>query len=108
MPVGRFRVIFASDAERDLYEIREYWVSRGEAARGTKYFQDLLTKVETALADPATARAGRHPRDVDVANVREIVVFKHSYRILYRLDETNHVAEVLRFWHTHRDIPPLT
>ena len=108
MPGRKFRVIFARTAERDLCEIRDYWISRGESRRGSKYFHDPLTKAETALADPATARAGRNPRDVDVPDVRELVVFKHSYRILYRLDETNRVAEVLRFWHTHRDTPPLT
>jgi plasmid stabilization system protein ParE len=90
-----------------LYEIREYWISRGETARGTKYFRDLLTTAENSLSAPATARAGRHPRDIDVPGVREIVVFKRSYRILYRLDETSRVAEVLRFWHTHCDVPPI-
>ena len=107
MPGRTFRVIFACDAERDLYEIRDYWISRGEAWRGTKYFHDLLTKAETTLRNPTAARAGRKPRDVDVPDVREIVAFKHSYRILYRLDEANGVAEVLRFWHTHRDLPPI-
>jgi plasmid stabilization system protein ParE len=107
MPVRTFRVIFAREAERDLYEIRDYWNSRGEAWRGTKYFRDLLTKAETTLRHPPTARAGRRPRDVDVPDVREIVAFRRSYRILYRLDEVNGVAEVLRFWHTHRATPPI-
>ncbi|MEP6670182.1 MAG: type II toxin-antitoxin system RelE/ParE family toxin [Chthoniobacter sp.] len=106
MPGRAFRVIFAREAERDLYEIRDYWISRGETGRGTKYFLDLLNKAET-LRSPKIARTGRKPRDVDVPDVREIVAFKHSYRILYRLDETNGVAEVLRFWHTHRDTPPI-
>jgi plasmid stabilization system protein ParE len=107
MPGRTLRVIFAREAERDLYEIRDYWVSRGEAERGTKYFVDLLTKAETTLRNATTARSGRKPRDVDVPDVREIIAFKHSYRILYRLDETNGVAQVLRFWHTHRDTPPI-
>jgi len=45
--------------------------------------------------------------NVDAPDVREIVAFKHSYRILYRLDETRGVVEILRFWHSHRDTPPI-
>jgi plasmid stabilization system protein ParE len=107
MPGRNFRVIFAREAESDLYEIRDYWISRDEAERGTKYFHDLLAQAET-LRDPAIARTGRPPHDVDVADVREIVVFKHSYRIFYRLDETREVVEVLRFWPTHRATPPIS
>lgn len=106
MPDRAFRVIFAREAEDDLYEIRDYWISRGDGERGTQYFLDLLAKAES-LCDPTPAYTGRYPRDVDVPGIRELVVFKHSYRILYRLDETRGVVEVLRFWHTHRDIPPI-
>lgn len=107
MPGRTFRVIFAREAESDLYEIRDYWISRGEAGRGNKYFLDLLNKAETTLRNPISDRAGRKPRDVDAPDVREIVAFKHSYRIFYRLDETRGVVEVLRFWHSHRDTPPI-
>jgi len=37
--------------------------------------------------------------------VQEFPVFKRSYRILYRVNESEQLVEVLRFWHSHRDEP---
>ncbi len=37
--------------------------------------------------------------------VQELPVFKHSYRILYRVRESEGIVDVLRFWHSHRDEP---
>ncbi|MGV3658526.1 MAG: type II toxin-antitoxin system RelE/ParE family toxin [Prosthecobacter sp.] len=38
-------------------------------------------------------------------DTREILVFKSSYRIIYRIDEEHQLIEVLRFWHGHQDEP---
>jgi hypothetical protein len=37
--------------------------------------------------------------------VQALPVFKRSYRILYRIRESESTVEVLRFWHSHRDEP---
>ena len=102
-----FRVDFSRDAEFDLYEIEEYWIRCGEAARGAKYFSDLVTTAMRQLAKPDIARAGRTPRDVNAEGLRELRVFKRSYRIIYEIDEAAARVNILRFWHAHRDAPPL-
>jgi|GEM_PF-7040684 len=37
--------------------------------------------------------------------IREIVV--RSYRVVYRLDNSRHLVEVIRFWHAARDTPDI-
>ena len=59
------------------------------------------------LSKPDVARAGRIPRDVEVGGLRELLVFKRSYRIIYEIDEAASRVNILRFWHSHRDVPPL-
>ena len=105
MPADSFRVDFARDAELDLYAIEEYWIRRGEGRRGAKYFRDLAATAMCELAKPDTARAGRIPRDIDAEGLRELIVFKRSYRIFYEIDEAGSRVNILRFWHAHRDAP---
>lgn len=38
-----------------------------------------------------------------VPDTREILVFKGSYKIIYRMDASEGVVHVLCFWHSHRD-----
>ena len=37
--------------------------------------------------------------------IREIVV--RSYRVVYRLDDSRHLVEVIRFWHAARGTPEI-
>ena len=99
------RVVVTRSARGDLDEIEEYWIARGEADRGEKYFNDPTDVAESQLGDMASAKRGRlygaeHP------GVREILAFG-VYRIIYEIDETALCVNVLRFWHAHRDEPPL-
>jgi plasmid stabilization system protein ParE len=107
MGEARFQVVLTEDAWRDLEEVETYWTERGEAVRGENYYWDLRLAAERELSDPATARHGRAVRDCDVPHVQEILVFRGSYRIIYQRDESLHRVEVLRFWHSHPDAPPL-
>ena len=107
MPEKSFRVDFSRDAEFDLYGIEEYWTQRGEAWRGEKYFKDLVETAMRELSKPEIARGGRIPRDVEAEGLRELLVFKRSYRIIYEIDEAAARVNILRFWHSHRDAPPL-
>jgi plasmid stabilization system protein ParE len=104
MPATPFRVAITHFAEADLYEIEAYWIDRGEAWRGEKYFRDLTDVVEQELADPERARRGRRFPTVRHPSARQILAFG-VYRIIYEIDENAQRVDILRFWHSHRDDP---
>lgn len=99
------RVIFAQSAWSDLEEIVRYWTERDEPERGEQYARDLPAKAIRQLSNNDIARAGRYLRHTAYPQTQELPVFKHSYRILYFLNEAEGAVEVLRFWHSHRDEP---
>ncbi|HWB02082.1 MAG TPA: type II toxin-antitoxin system RelE/ParE family toxin [Verrucomicrobiales bacterium] len=101
-----FRVVFADSAWRDLEEIVAYWTGRHEQERGEQYAVDLPATAISRLSDPNDARRCRFLRHTRWPDVRELPVFKNTYRILYRIDEPLGCVHVLRFWHSHRDEPP--
>lgn len=105
MGEATFRLVFTRRALADLDELSEYWSERGEAWRGEKYHRDLVHRAEIELTDGASALRGRRARIPDWPDAREILAFS-VYRIIYRIDETAGVVNVLRFWHAHRDEPP--
>jgi len=37
--------------------------------------------------------------------MREIIV--RSYRVVYRVNHSQHLVEVIRFWHAARDVPKI-
>ena len=100
-----FQVCVTDAALSDLHELDDYWASRGEPERGEQYVRDLIQAAESHLTDTATALPGRIVRAALLPGTREILVFKSSYRIIYRIDETAGIVHVLRFWHSHRDEP---
>ena len=106
MGEAAFRVIFSLDADADLDELSDYWMTRGEAWLGEKYHRDLVQRAEAELSDPASARRGRWVKMFDSRPARELLAFG-IYRIIYDIDEAAKTVEVLRFWHAHRDTPPL-
>ena len=100
-----FRVVFTFSAWEDLEEIVAFWAERGEHGRGEQYAQDLPAAAVQRLSIADTARQGRHIRNSAYPDVRELSVFRRSYRILYRVNEAERIVEVLRFWHSHLDEP---
>ena len=106
MPTETFRVEVGPEACADLYEIEAYWTAQDEAWRGQKYFRDLSSTAQRDLSDPARARRGRLTRGPGSRGARELLAFG-IYRIIYDIDEAAGIVNVLRFWHAHRDNPPL-
>lgn len=100
-----FQVSVTDAALIDLHELDDHWASRGEPERGEQYVRDLIHTAESQLTDPSTALLGRIVRAALVPGTREILVFKSSYRIIYRIDEAAGIVHVLRFRHSHRDEP---
>ena len=105
MATENLRVVFTESAWSDLGEIFDYWSDRGEIERGEQYANDLPAEAIRQLSDPKIARAGRHLRKTAFPKAQELPVFRHSYRILYVVNELENVVEILRFWHSHRDEP---
>ena len=103
MGASRLVVVITATALGDLHAIDDYWTKRGESERGRKYFDDLMQAAEHELSDRERAERGRLVKNAPQPNTREILVFKSSYRIFYRLDIQRSTVFVLRFWHTHRD-----
>ena len=69
--------------------------------------RDLIEKTEQELTSPSRAQRGRRVRVAILPDTHEILVFKGSYRIIYRIDTAEQVVHILRFWHSHRDEPEL-
>ena len=106
MPGSKFRVVVSALAEDDLYEIEDFWRERGEAWRGEKYFRDLHRAAVSSLSDRTGARRGRLLKDTMNPNARSILAFG-VYRIIYEIDDAAERVNIIRFWHSHRDTPPL-
>jgi plasmid stabilization system protein ParE len=103
----RYEVRLTESALSDLDEIDDYWFARGEPDRGIQYVADLIRKAESELAEPTVLRKSRDSRVALLPNTREMLVFKASYRIIFRIDHAIGVVHVLRFWHSHRDEPSI-
>lgn len=90
-------------ALNDLHEIDDYWFQQGEPERGEQYVRNLIETAETELSPPLRAQSGHPVRVAILPDTRQILVFKGSYKIIYRIYAAENVVHVLRFWHSHRD-----
>tara|TARA_R110002049_G_scaffold294382_2_gene480983 strand:+ start:402 stop:743 length:342 start_codon:yes stop_codon:yes gene_type:complete len=101
------QVQLTESALADLHEIDDYWFRRGEPETGERYVGNLMDMAESELSSYWRAKRGRQVRVSVLPDTREILVFKGSYRIIYRIDAVARIVQVLRFWHSHRDEPEL-
>ena len=98
-----FQVRLTDSALNDLYEIDDYWSLQGEPERGEQYVRNLMDAAERELSSPLRAQSGCLVRVAMLPETREILVFKGSYKIIYRINAAENVVHILRFWHSHRD-----
>jgi len=105
MDPATFEVRLTDSALGDLHEIDDYWFHQQEPDRGEQYVRDLIDTAESELSSPDRAKRGRLVRAAILPETREILVFKGSYRIIYRIAAADGIVHVLRFWHAHRDAP---
>ena len=99
------RVVLAESAWGDSEEIVSYWTDRGEQERGEQYARDLPREAIRQLSSIEGACGGRFLVQTAFPEMQELMVFRRSYRVLYRMGDVEGVVEVLRFWHSHRDEP---
>lgn len=102
-----FQVRLTESALNDLHEIDDYWIAQREPERGEQYVRDLLNVARQELTSSVRAMSGRLLKASLLPETREILVFKGSYRLVYRVDAAEGLVHVLRFWHSHRDEPEL-
>jgi plasmid stabilization system protein ParE len=105
MDPATFEVRLTDSALGGLHEIDDYWFNRQEPDRGEQYVRDLIDTAEAELSSPDRAHRGRPVRAALLPETREILVFKGSYRIIYRIAAADGIVHVLRFWYSHRDAP---
>ncbi|MEN3943416.1 type II toxin-antitoxin system RelE/ParE family toxin [Prosthecobacter sp. SYSU 5D2] len=98
-----FHVRLTDSALNDLYEIDDYWSLKGEPERGEQYVRNLMETAERELSSLLRAQSGRLVRVAILPETRELLVFKGSYKIIYRVNAAENIVHILRFWHSHRD-----
>lgn len=90
-----YRVILSRPALRDLGEIARY-IAQDNPSAAERVSLELVYMAESLAAMP---RRGGQLRARP--GVRRLV--SEPYLVTYRIDETQRVVYVLRFWHAKRD-----
>ena len=90
-----YRVILSRPALRDLGEIARY-IAQDNPSAAERVGLDLVSLAESLAVMPR--RGGQFRAR---PGVRRLVI--DPYLVTYRIDETQRVVYVLRFWHAKRD-----
>ena len=97
-----YQVVLSSSARADLRDIVRY-ISFDAPDRALEFGLFLVSRTRLLAGAP---ELGRIVPEFEDASIREIVV--RSYRVVYRLDDVEHLVEVIRFWHAARGIPDIS
>lgn len=90
-----YRVILSRPALRDLGEIARY-IAQDNPSAAERVGLDLVSLAESLAVMPRRGGLFRAR-----SGVRRLV--SEPYLLTYRIDETQRVVYVLRFWHAKRD-----
>jgi plasmid stabilization system protein ParE len=96
-----YQVVLSPSARADLRDIVRY-ISLDAPDRALQFGLFLISKTRL-LAQ--SAKLGRIVPEFEETPIREIIV--GSYRVVYRLDDSRHLVEVIRFWHASRGKPEI-
>jgi len=94
-----YQVALSPSARRDLRDIVRY-ISLDSPERAVRFGQFLVSNTKRLSEFP---EMGRVVPEFDDPLLREIVV--RSYRVIYRVDHSNRLIDVVRFWHGARGSP---
>jgi len=97
-----YKVVLSTSARADLRDIVRY-ISFDAPDRALEFGLFLVSRTRLLMQSP---QLGRIVPEFEDAFIREIVV--RSYRVVYRLDDSRHVVEVIRFWHAARGTPQVS
>jgi toxin ParE1/3/4 len=96
-----YRVVLSPSARADLRDIVRY-ISFDAPDRALQFGLFLISRTRLLAQSPELGRVVPEFQD---AFIREIVV--RLYRVVYRLDDSRHLVEVIRFWHAARGTPEI-
>lgn len=96
-----YQVVLSPSARADLRDIVRY-ISFDAPDRALQFGRFLIS--HTRLLATAS-ELGRIVPEFEDPFIREIIV--RSYRVVYRLDHSRRLIEVIRFWHAARGTPEI-
>ena len=94
-----YQVVLSPSARADLRAIVRY-ISFDAPDRALEFGRFLISRTHLLARSP---ELGRIVPEFQDTYIREIVV--RSYRVVYRLDYSRGLVEVIRFWHAARGKP---
>jgi toxin ParE1/3/4 len=96
-----YQVVLSPSARADLRDIVRY-ISFDAPDRALQFGLFLIARTRLLAQSP---ELGRVVPEFEDPFIREIVV--RSYRVVYRLDDSRRLVEVIRFWHAARGTPEI-
>lgn len=96
-----YQVVLSPSARADLRDIVRY-ISFDAPDQALKVGRFLISRTRLLAQSP---ELGRVVPELQDNSIREIVI--RSYRVVYRLDHTGRMIEVIRFWHAARGTPDI-
>ena len=93
-----YQVVLSPSARADLRDIVRY-ISFDAPDRALEFGLFLISRPNYSFNLPNLAGSYR---SLETMLIREIIV--RSYRVVYRLDDSQRLIEVIRFWHAARGI----
>jgi plasmid stabilization system protein ParE len=97
-----YRVVLSSSARDDLRNIVRY-ISIDAPDRAVRFGRFLISRTRILSRFP---ELGRVVPEFDDPSIPEIIV-RRSYRVVYRLNHSQHLVEIIRFWHAARGVPEI-
>jgi plasmid stabilization system protein ParE len=94
-----WKIIIAPSAQTDLADIVRY-VARHNSDAAARLGYELITRAESLADFP---ELGRMVPEFRQPELREIIF--RSYRIIFRMNNTDQSLEIVRFWHGARGFP---
>jgi plasmid stabilization system protein ParE len=96
-----YKVVLSPSARADLRDIVRY-ISFDAPDRALEFGRFLISRTRLLAKSP---ELGRIVPEFEEPFIREIIV--RSYRVVYRLDNSRDLVEVIRFWHATRGTPEI-
>ena len=96
-----YQVVLSPSARADLRDIVRY-ISIDNPDAALRFGRFLVSRTRLLAQSP---ELGRIVPEFEDALIREIIV--RAYRVVYRVDHSPQLVEVIRFWRASRDMPEI-
>ena len=94
------RIDWTLDAENDLIDISDYVQNKISSIRATKLIDKIINKVELLEKFP---QMGSIENNSAVERFKVRYLIEDKYKILYRIDASKGIIEILSVFHTQQD-----